>query len=492
MNTKLFFSIACIAIASVVLIAPSAHAQISKQQLITNVLPDFISVFGNNPTETEKAWWRARVSCGEITTEEKLISTMQYTKSLKTRIGSPNICGKAVSAGVIASTLSSAVKQQLIINVLPDFIKIFGNNPTDAEKAWWRARISCGEITSEEKLSSSMQYTKLQKKRIGSPYICGKTASTTTSTPSSASITKKMIDGIDGNPAGDTVRIGITNTNGSAITVTANNNFQIREGADKILANMKAGQNIAVSWSAGKYHVRGSGKSFETTNKIRFVPLNGAIMQIVSYSDPSLTYAGKNYNRFRGVIEIRKCDNCNQLWAINELRTELYLRGLGETSGEGPEQYVEALGIAARTYVLYHKIVTGGRSMYNDFDITNTPNDQIYRGYEYEIITPRMSSLFNKVRGIILTNKEQTQPIAAIYFSDSDGHTRTAKQEWGTDRFPYLQRSVADPYHVATTCNGHCVGMSAQGAYGFAKAKNWTFQQILTYYFYGVKLTRAY
>lgn len=489
MTTKLFFSIACITIASVVLIAPSAHAQISKEQLIINVLPDFIKVFGNNPTDAEKAWWRARVSCGEITTEEKLLSSMQYTKNLKTRIGSPNICGKTVSGSTLGSAISSAAKQQLIINVLPDFIKIFGNNPTNAEKAWWRARISCGEITSEAKLLSSMQFTKLHNTRIGSPNICGKKPA---AAATASGISSKKISGIDGNPQGDTVRIGITNTNGSAITVTANNSFQIREGASKILATMKAGQNIAVSWSGGKYHVRGSGKSFDTANKIRFVPLNGGIMEIVSYSDPSVTYKGKNYNRFRGIIEIRKCDNCNQLWAINELRTELYLRGLGETSGEGPEQYVKALGIAARTYVLYHKIVTGGRSLYNDFDITNTPNDQIYRGYEYEIITPRMSSLFNKVRGIIVTNKEQTQPVASIYFSDSDGRTRTAKEGWGTDRFPHLQRSVKDPYHVASACNGHCVGMSAQGAYGFAKAQNWTFQKILTYYFYGVKLVKAY
>jgi hypothetical protein len=384
-----------------------------------------------------------------------------------------------------AATVST---QQLIINVLPDFIHIFGNNPTDAEKTWWRARISCGEITTEDKLLSSMQYTKALNKRIGSPNICRKNPATTVS----SGVTSKKIDGIDGNPAGDLVRIGITHTNGSSITITADKGFQIREGADKTLATMKAGQNISVSWSAGQYHVRGSGKKFDTVNKIRFIPLNGAIMQIVSYNDPSVTYAGKNYNRFRGTIEIRKCNTCNELWAINELRTELYLRGLGETSGEGPEQYVEALGIAARTYVLYHKIVTGGRSEKNDFDITNTPNDQIYRGYEYEIITPRMTELFNKVRGIIVTDSDAVKPIAAIYFSDSDGHTRTAKEAWGTDRFPYLQRSVADPYHVANACNGHCVGMSAQGAYGFAKAKGWTFKQILTYYYYGVKLVKAY
>lgn len=397
-----------------------------------------------------------------------------------------------------AHATSPTSQQQLIINVLPDFIKIYGNNPSEAEKAWWRERISCGELTSEDKLVASMQYHRVKKDRIGSPYICGKSPSTigkkntNSSTKSSTSIPRVTINGVDGNKDGDLVRIGITYTDGKPITVTANNSFQVREGGDKVLTTLKAGQNIAVSWSGGQYHVRGSGKKFDTVNKIRFVGLNGAIMQVVSYSDPSVTYPGKNYNRFRGTIEIRKCDNCNQLWAINEIRTELYLRGLGETSGEGPEQYVEALGIAARTYVLYHKIVTGGRSVHNDYDITNTPNDQIYRGYEYEIITPRMSSLFAKTKGTVITEGATSQLIASIYFSDSDGHTRTAKQAWGTDRLPYLQRSVADPYHVATHCNGHCVGMSAQGAYGFAKAQNWSFQKILTYYFYGVKIVKAY
>ena len=168
------------------------------------------------------------------------------------------------------------------------------------------------------------------------------------------------------------------------------------------------------------------------------------------------------------------------------------MKGLGETSGEGPEEYVKALGIAARTYVLFHKIVTGGRSVNKDFDITNTPNDQIYRGYEYEIITPRMSGIFAKVKGIIVADGEADKPVSTIYFSDSDGRTRSAKEVYNTSRLPHLQQSVPDPYHVSSSCRGHCVGMSAQGAYGFAKARDWKFQQILHYYYKDVKLVKAY
>ncbi|MEK7499600.1 MAG: SpoIID/LytB domain-containing protein [Patescibacteria group bacterium] len=395
------------------------------------------------------------------------------------------------AAPALAAKVST--KQQLIIDVLPQFITIFGNNPTDAEKAWWRKRISCDEIKTEKALVASMSFHKSKKVRKGSQYICGAKPNTLSSSSSSSSkVQRKNLAGIGTHVNGDTVRIGITKTDGSAITVTANNKFQIREGEGKVLATIGAGKEISVSYSDKKYHVRGDGKKFDTAGKIRFVPLHGAIMEIESYSDPSVTYKGKNYNRFRGVIEIRKCDNCSDIWAINELRTEEYLRGLGETSGEGPEEYVKALGIAARTYVLYHKVITGGRSIHNDFDITNTPNDQIYRGYEYEIITPRMSQIFSKSKGIIVADKESDKPVATIYFSDSDGRTRSAKEGLGTSRFPHLQKSVQDPYHVSSKCLGHCVGLSAQGAYGFAKARDWTFQQILHYYYQGVTLVKAY
>lgn len=396
--------------------------------------------------------------------------------------------GELVRAATPVPAKVSA-RQQLIIDVLPEFIKIYGNDPSNTEKVWWRKRIACGEINTKQQLISSMSFHKSKKARKGSDAICG--AKPTTASASSTT-SKKQITGIGGHVNGNIVRIGIMNTDGKAITVTANGKFQIREGEGKVLATIGADRNISVSWSGGKYHVRGDGKKFDTVNKIRLVPLNGAIMKIVSYNDPSVTYPGKNYNRFRGVIEIRKCDNCKDLWAINELRVEDYLKGLGETSGEGPEEYVKALGIAARTYVLYHKVVTGGRSAFNDFDITNTPNDQIYRGYEYEIITKRMSSIFGKTKGIIVTDSEAEKPVTTVYFSDSDGRTRSAKEAWNTTRFPHLQKSVTDPYHVSSSCKGHCVGMSAQGAYGFAKAKNWTHQQILKYYYQGVKLVKAY
>lgn len=470
---------ALLAVLCAVLLSSSQSA--AAVTLREQVPAAFKTVYGRVPTASEVTYWQKRVDLKEKTTYDALVGAMGYQKKLAVPV--------SVTPGELPKVGDD--KTSLTKVVLPLFISVYGNNPTEPEKAWWRKRIACNEIKSYNALVASMQLHRSKKARKGSPNICPPPKATSAATATTSGVTRKSIAGIGGHVMGDEVRIGIFKTDGSPIIVTANGSFQIREGQSKILKTRPAGSKIEVSWSDEKYHVRGDGVKFDTEGVIRFIPLNQAIMQVKNYSDPSVTYPGKNYNRFRGAIEVRKCAGCNELWAINELRTEYYLRGLGETSGEGPEEYIKALGISARTYVLYHKAVTGGRYQKQKFDIGNTPNDQIYRGYEYEIITPRMAAIFNKVKGVIVTDSEADQPLITVYFSDSDGRTRSAKEAWNSSRFPHLQ-SVSDPHHASSACKGHCVGMSAQGAYGYAANDKWNFQKILKYYFKGISLVRAY
>ena len=448
----------------------------------------FKGIFGSNPTATEKAYWVKRATTDKKTSDA-LKGAMLYQKARGTRM--PTVTpAKAATAAKPAGKATAADKQKMIVETLPLFIKIYGNNPSNAEKAWWRKRIACDEIKSMKDLENSMRFHKTKNVRKGKDTICGQSGAT--ATPSQSGVTARRVAGVSDHPMGNIVRIGIFKTDGSPITLAVNGEFQVREGADKILGTAGKDDEVSVSWSGGKYHVRGAAGEFDVPNKVRIVPLNGAIVQIKSYSDPSKTIPGKNYNRFRGIMEIRKCEGCGELWAINELHTEHYLRGLAETSGDGPAEYIKALGIAARTYVLYHRVVTGGRNIAKDYDITNTADDQLYRGYEYETLTPRMSSIFNQVKGVIVTNSEGDVPVSTVYFSDSDGRTRSAKEAWGTERFAHLQQSVDDPHHASSSCRGHCVGMSAQGAYGFANKDGWSWQKILSYYYRGVKFVRAY
>ena len=469
---KISFVVGFVLFLALLSILPAAAAG-----LVDRVPEAFEAVYGKKPTATETAYWKKRVTSGEKKTYQALVGAMGYQKS------------KGVTGATPAKPKADS-KTTMIKDTLPLFIKVYGNNPTNNEKAWWRARISCNELKSLKDLENSMNFHKSKGKRKGANTICGRAAAAGTSAPSG--VTRRAVAGISDHPQGDDVRIGIWHTNGSAIELSVNGPFQIREGRGEVIATLGKDDAVKVSWSNGKYHVRGSGLENDTTDPIRITPVGGGIIEIKNYSDPSKTYPGKNYNRFRGIMEIRKCTGCNELWAINELRTELYLRGLAETSGEGPEEYLKALGIAARTYVIYHKVVTGGRNAAKEYDITNTADDQLYRGYEYELIAPRLASVFNKVKGVIVTNGEGDVPVSTVYFSDSDGRTRSAKEAWNTSRFPHLQKSVKDPHHVSGSCRGHCVGMSAQGAYGFAKADGWNFRKILTYYYQGVKLVKAY
>lgn len=465
---RLFLIFVCVV--TYVFGTPVVYAQALKDRIDEA----FLNVFGRNPTTQEHAYWLSRVQQGEKRTFIELQGGMFYHKAR----------GQTASA----TSKKQDNQQRMVKDVLVLFVEIFGRNPSNSEKAWWRKRITCGELTNFTNLTNSMRFHKAKGVGKGSDGICG---SPSTGSGSSG-VTRRSVAGIGTHPMGDAVRIGIYHTDGSPIRVSSNGTYQIREGGFETLATLGKDDDVQISWSNGKYHIRGSGVDLNTEQEVRLVSVDQAIMRIDSFSDPSKTIPGKNYNRFRGVVEIRKCDGCSELWAINELRAEYYLRGLAETSGEGPEEYLKAIATAARTYVLHHRVVTEGRFPKQGYHIGKTADDQIYRGYEYEIITPRMATIFAATKGIVVTDGEGDVPLPTVYFSDSDGRTRSAKEVWNTERFPHLQHSVKDPHHVAQRCVGHCVGMSAQGAYGFANKDDWSFQKILQYYYKGIKLVKAY
>lgn len=437
----------------------------------------FRQAYGRNPNGSENGYWLGRVVRGEKKTYQALVGAMYYQRARG---------GAGKSSGKVNGT-NTTDKKQLIVDTLKIFVQVYGRDPSNSEKAWWRKRISCGEIKSEKSLRSSMGYHKSKKAGKGADTICGQKGNK----GSGGGIIRKSIEGVEEHVMGPQVRIGIVKMSGEVI-VTSDGKYQIREGGSTVKATLGKDDQVKIKWEGSRYRVTGPGISFNTKDVVRLVPLNQAVMKVVNFHDKSKTIAGKDYNRFRGVIEVRRSGDGSGMWVVNELRTEYYLRGLAETSGNGPEEYIKALGAAARTYVIYHKVITGGRSKYGDFDIGKTSSDQIYRGYEYEIITPRMSSIFGKTKGILVTDGAGEKPVSTVYFSDSDGRTRSAKEKWGTDRFPHLQQSVKDPYSASSSCKGHCVGMSAQGAYGFASKEGWKMEKILKYYYKGVNLVKAY
>ncbi len=427
-----------------------------------DVETEFRAVFGRPPKTDELNYWKTRRV--DKPSREALRGAMGSAKAKgKTVAGSP-----VVSPNDLAKLVPTA------------FSGVFRRAPNKEEKTYWVDRVVCRDISSYEGLIASLGFHKVNGKTIGGgtkEEFCTRAAG------KRPGVTLNGALGIGGHRAGPLVRIGVVELPEAEITAAGKFFLRLPNNAKKVFA---PGERLRVAYHEGVYVVRGpKGFRKELDAPPTFVPIGGAIMEITNYTDRG--GSGRNYNQFRGSLEVRANSTQSAVWVINALRVEDYVKGLGETTDNAPEEFQKALAIAARTYVLYHH-QRGGRQPHNGFDIGSTPNDQIYRGYVYEQFAPGAAREAAATRGQVLTADGQF--IAAVYFSRSDGRTRSATEVWKSTKFPYLQ-GKDDPYG-GTVLRGHGAGMSAQGAIGFARREGWDHGKILRYYYTGVKLERGY
>lgn len=431
----------------------------------------FRLVFGQPPTSAELQYWEARRN--DKPTEDELKGAMVYVKGLKKTVGDPVARTPKELAGYVSQA----------------FREVFQRDPTAREKTHWTDRVLCEDIATYEALVGAMGYHKSKGVSVGKgtkAEFCERAAA---KKASSGGIRLNASLGFTGHASGPLVRIGLLESKKDGLKVSGAGKFFLRlpEGKKKVFAG--PADILTTSWSEGVYVVRGPKKfRVELDEPPRFGGLEGKPLVLASQKEkPSGVPGPGPYNRYRGALEARVNERKNGLWAINELRAEDYLRGLAETTDAGHVEYQKSLAVAARTYALYH-LSLGGRQPHNGFTITNTANDQLYAGYDYESRVPEFGSNVRATRAIAVTY--DNKPIAALYFSQSDGRTRSGEEVWKSKRFPYLQ-AKKDPYG-GKTLRGHGTGLSAQGAAGFAKNDGWNFRKILTYFYTGVKLERAY
>ena len=434
----------------------------------------FRQVFGSSPSSAERQYWEARMS--DKPTENDLRGAMYYVKGIGKTVGDPVARTPKELAGYVAQA----------------FREVFQTEPDAKEKTYWTDRVLCEDLTTYKGLVAGLSFHRAKGLRVGKgtkAEFCARASAKKEKAAAGGSIRLNASLGFTGHAAGPIVRIGLLEVKKGGAKISGASKFILRlpEGKKKTFVGPK--DVLTVSWVEGVYLVRGPRKfTVELNDPPRFGGLEGKPLFLVSQKEkPSGVSGSGPYNHYRGVLEVRVNERKNGLWAINELRTEDYLRGLAESTDAGHAEYQKSLAVAARTYVLYH-LFNGGRQPHNGFTITNTANDQLYAGYDYEARVPDFGSQVKATRSILITYDEK--PIAALYFSQSDGRTRSGEEVWKSKRFPYLQ-SKKDP-HGGTRLIGHGTGLSAQGAAGFAKNDGWNFRKILTYYYTGVKLERGY
>lgn len=251
------------------------------------------------------------------------------------------------------------------------------------------------------------------------------------------------------------------------------------------------GQTVTVGYdrNSGLYTLSGGGGCSGTSRSPYVVRASDGVspLEIADFIRPSTWISNASDNDFRTQLELRASNDQREVWVINELPIESYLKGIAETSNVSPAEFQRTLLVAARTYAMYH-VSRGTKHANRGFTVEGTL-DQVYRGYQMEMRAPNIAAAVDATRGQIVTYNERLA--ITPYFSRSDGRTRSWGEVWaGGSSYPWLV-SVPVPEDQGRTLWGHGVGMSASGALSMANNGR-TYEQILKHFYTGIELRRAY
>ncbi|MCC6563654.1 hypothetical protein IT087_02070 [Candidatus Uhrbacteria bacterium] len=288
------------------------------------------------------------------------------------------------------------------------------------------------------------------------------------------------------------IRAGIFATTDDKMVVKARfSPLEVRSGgaSGAVVCTLAVGQYVTVKYDRGSRLYSMTGDCAGQSSAWYVVHAQDGIspMEMSDFSRPVGWLPGANDNTFRANLELRYAPQVDQVWVINELPIEYYLRGIAETSNVSPMQYQRTLLTAARTYAMYH-VQRGTKHAARNF-IVDATYDQVYRGYGAEARSPTIVAAVEATRGQIVTydGKLAITP----YFSRSDGRTRDWTEVWGGAAVPWL-KSVSVPHDIGKTLWGHGVGMSATGALQMDAKDGKTYDQILSHFYTGTELRRAY
>lgn len=292
-------------------------------------------------------------------------------------------------------------------------------------------------------------------------------------------------------PAEPQIRVGIYQPPHNQLQVRPLESSAEVRLSGTVLCTVSQGQTVMIAYdrSSGTYALSGAGGCSGTSRTPYVVrALDGnAPLEIADFVRPSNWISNASDNDFRGQLELRASNDQREVWVINELSIESYLKGIAETSNVSPPEFQRTLLVAARTYAMYH--VSRGTKHANRGFLVEGTVDQVYRGYQMERRAPNISAAVDATRGQIVTYNERLA--ITPYFSRSDGRTRSWGEVWaGGSNYPWLV-TVPVPEDQGRTLWGHGVGMSATGALSMANNGR-TYEQILKHFYTGIELRRAY
>lgn len=273
------------------------------------------------------------------------------------------------------------------------------------------------------------------------------------------------------------------------VKISCNADWKLMDGNGALLSEEPANSAVTAFYKNQRYYFdRGQGLE-QSSFFLRFVPNTpGSVCKIENFDKRVTRHAGYAENTYRNILELRYNSAKDRTWVINEVPMEDYLAGLGETSELSEYQFKKTLITIARTFALYQwERATKHASEY--FHMNSSADDQVYRGYEYEMGNPSIGQAARETRGVTVTYEGRTA--ITPYFSRSDGRTRDWHEVWGGT--VAWAKSVPCPCDASKnrTLWGHGVGLSASEALCMAK-NGQAWDTILKYFYQGIDLSKRW
>lgn len=289
------------------------------------------------------------------------------------------------------------------------------------------------------------------------------------------------------------VRVGVLivdeETANEAI-VSCDKNWTLQDGNGTILSNELPNQSVIAFYNkSGLYYYDLGQGLVSTPSYLRFVPnTSDSVCKIENFDKRKTRHAAYAENTFRNILEIRYNSSFDRTWMINEVPMEQYLAGLGETSELSNYEFKKTLITIARTFALY-QWERATKHAKEFFHMNSTGDDQVYKGYDYEMRNPSIGRAAADTHGVTVNFDGRTA--ITPYFSRSDGRTRDWGEVWhGTVDWI---KSVPCPCDLANgrTLWGHGVGLSASEALCMAnQGKKW--DEIIRYFYQGIDLKKRW
>ncbi|MBU1083145.1 SpoIID/LytB domain-containing protein [Patescibacteria group bacterium] len=258
------------------------------------------------------------------------------------------------------------------------------------------------------------------------------------------------------------IRVGLSYINDPVI-VTSSAGLVVRAGDDKTLVvRANANQSLTITSTSSGSIINMGGETYTTNTYVKCIPLKDSIITASNVQISSI------YNRFRGIITIKRSNLSGRAWVVNELELNDYMKGIAEVPTSWPLEARKAQAVAARTFAV-RRIQTPKADI---FDIYDDTKDQVYYGYNYEIKTPGIAEAAEATKGIIV--KYGGQPALTYYHSDSGGNTDSVEDAWSNGDYsravPYL-KAVVDPYAKPVVWDANLSQGYLQGAFDEVLAK---------------------